>query len=72
VTRFLARRCTEPRFGPSLSGALPCLSGVQMSLPGLAALTLIGVSGSSLAYMAVSMLGAALDDGYCAEAGSSG
>jgi len=51
---------------------LPCLSGVQMSLPGLAALTLIGVSRSSLAYMAVSMLSAALDDGYCAEAGSSG
>jgi hypothetical protein len=38
-----------------------------MSLPGLAALTLIGVSRSSLAYMAVSMLRAALDDGYCAE-----
>jgi hypothetical protein len=51
---------------------LPCLSGVQMSLPGLAALTLIGVSRSSLAYMAVSMLSLALDDGYCAEAGSSG
>jgi hypothetical protein len=29
-----ARRCTEPRFGP-VSGALRCLSGVQMSLPTL-------------------------------------
>jgi hypothetical protein len=35
----------------------------------LAALTLIGVSFSSLAYIAVIMLTAALDDGYCAEAG---
>src|SRR5487761_473459 len=37
--------------------------------PGLAALTLIGVSRSSLAYMTVIMSSAALDDGYCTEAG---
>ena len=39
--------------------------------PGLAAFTLIGVSLSSFAYIAVSMLTAALDDGYCADAGMS-
>src|SRR5215472_14253301 len=37
--------------------------------PGFAELTLIGVPLSSLAYMTVIMLSAALDDGYCAEAG---
>src|SRR5215472_15146890 len=36
---------------------------------GLAALTLIGVSRSSLAYMTVIMLSAALDDGYCTDGG---
>ncbi len=37
--------------------------------PGLAALTLIGVSRSSFAYMTVIMFSAAFDDGYCTEAG---
>nr|WP_235861659.1 hypothetical protein [Tersicoccus phoenicis] len=37
--------------------------------PGFAALTLIGVPASSFAYWAVSMLTAALDEGYCADAG---
>src|ERR1700751_2916187 len=36
--------------------------------PGLAAFTLIGVSPSSLAYMTVTMVSAALDDGYDTEA----
>jgi ribosomal protein S18 acetylase RimI-like enzyme len=38
--------------------------------PGLAELTLIGVSRSSLAYMTVIMLSAALDEGYCTDGGS--
>src|SRR5258708_36405579 len=55
---------------PSLAERNPrwLLKSVAVN-PGLAALTLIGVSRSSLAYMTVIMLSAALDDGYCTDAG---
>src|ERR1700730_11874539 len=56
---------------PSLAERNPrwLLKSVAVN-PGLAALTLIGVSPSSLAYMTVIMLSAALDDGYCTDAGT--
>src|SRR3984885_8213211 len=51
---------------PSLAERNPrwLLKSVAVN-PGLAALTLIGVSRSSLAYMTVIMSSAALDEGYC-------